>query len=115
MAVWDQCTIVLIVHPNRLPQHQQRRVTIRDLKGASAIEQDAHLGLVVVPVKPKEQGGALGARIHVDKCRDTYGTVGSSAFLYYDLEACVFADKWDTLPEARFANQQPPPPEHDPF
>ena len=46
-AVQWGITIILICHPNNLSVVQQRRVQLGDLKGASAIRQDAHVGLVV--------------------------------------------------------------------
>lgn len=108
VAKADGITVVLVCHPNRGPVMQNRRVTIRDLKGASAIEQDADLGLVVERVPPRkgDQQGKCSARVHVDKCRSEFGVIGSSCVLWYDPEACRYSDEWVDLPASGRAGLQ---------
>ena len=99
-AVYDKVTLILVAHPSRLHHSQQRRVKIQDLKGASAIEQDAHMGLVVSRVLPTDDQAKTAAWVHVDKVRSEFGLPGSKCYLYFDREACVFADNWEDTPAA---------------
>jgi hypothetical protein len=98
LAINDGVTIVLICHPNRMWIGQQRRVQITDLKGASAIEQDAHIGLVVEPKLPDEENTNPRSIIHVDKCRSEFGLMNSSVSIAFDPNACLYADTWEELP-----------------
>ena len=91
-------TIILICHPNNLSVVQQRRVQLSDLKGASAIRQDAHVGLVVERLLPGKAVKNPAAAVHVDKCRSEFGMQGSRLVMYYDPEACVYADQWELTP-----------------
>jgi DNA primase len=100
VAVNDQVTVILICHPNRVWVGQQRRVQINDLKGASAIEQDAHVGIVIERVKD-ENAKHPQTKIHVDKCRSEFGLMGSSISLAFDPNACVYADDWGDTPMGR--------------
>jgi hypothetical protein len=97
-AVQRDVTVVLICHPNNLSVVQQRRVQLGDLKGASAIRQDAHVGLVVERLLPGKMVKHPAAAVHVDKCRSEFGCQGARLVLYYDPEACVYADKWESTP-----------------
>ena len=97
-AVQRGMTIALIAHPNNLSVVQQRRVRLGDLKGASAIRQDAHVGLVVERMLPGKAIKHPAAAVHVDKCRSEFGLQGSRLVLYYDPEACVYADSWEATP-----------------
>ena len=97
-AVQNDITIMLIVHPNNLSVTQQRRVMLTDLKGASAIRQDAHVGLVVERMLPGRTVNHPATAIHVDKCRSEFGLQGSRAVLAFDPEACVYADDWEQTP-----------------
>ena len=108
IAVNDGVTIVLICHPNRVWVGQQRRVQISDLKGASAIEQDAHVGLVVERVK-EEDAKHPQTRIHADKVRSEFGLMGSTVSLAFDPIACIYADEWlDTPMGFRMRGQSKP-------
>ena len=91
-------TIVLICHPNNMSIAQQRRVMLGDLKGASAIRQDAHVGIVVERILPGRTVKHPAAGIHVDKCRSEFGLQGARLTLFYDPEACVYADRWEDTP-----------------
>jgi len=98
IAVQDEVTIVLIAHPNRLSKAQQRRVQLTDLKGASAIEQDTHVGIVVERLDPSRDRAFPATVIHLDKVRSEFGSPGSRAVLAYDPIACVYADRWEDTP-----------------
>jgi len=100
LAINDGVTIVLICHPNRMWIGQQRRVQITDLKGASAIEQDAHVGIVVEPKLPDEENTHPRSILHVDKCRSEFGLMNSSISLAFDPLACLYADGWEELPSS---------------
>jgi len=110
----DGVCIVLIAHPNRVNVQQKRRVTIRDIKGASAAEQDSDVGLVIEalaptsPARPKEHRAGKGrdqvpamSAVYVDKMRSEWGLRGSRATLFYDIESCVYADRMSSLPSER--------------
>lgn len=100
-SVQRECTIVLICHPNNLSVTQQRRVMLGDLKGASAIRQDAHVGIVVERVLPGRAVQNPAAAVHVDKCRSEFGLQGARVVQFYDPESCVYADAWEATPAGR--------------
>ena len=100
-AVQRGITVVLICHPNNLSVVQQRRVQLGDLKGASAIRQDAHVGLVVERLLPGRVVKHPAAAVHVDKCRSEFGSQGARLVLFYDPEACVYGDAWEDTPMGR--------------
>jgi hypothetical protein len=100
LGVQEDVAIVLICHPNRMAAQQQRRITMKDLKGASAIEQDAHL-VLVVERQPIERRAHPSTAIHVDKCRSEFGLPGSSCSLAFDPAACIYADEWVLTPQGR--------------
>jgi archaellum biogenesis ATPase FlaH len=100
LGVQENVAIVLICHPNRMAAQQQRRITMKDLKGASAIEQDAHL-VLVVERQPIERRAHPSTAIHVDKCRSEFGLPGSSCSLAFDPAACIYADEWVLTPQGR--------------
>jgi len=97
-AVQREVTLVLICHPNNMSVTQQRRVMLGDLKGASAIRQDAHVGIVVERVLPGRAVANPAAAVHVDKCRSEFGLQGARVVQFYDPEACVYADSWEATP-----------------
>lgn len=97
-AIQLEITILLICHPNNMSVSQQRRVMITDLKGASAIRQDAHVGLVLERITPGNGIDHPATAVHVDKCRSEFGIQGSRVILYYDPEACVYGDRWEDTP-----------------
>jgi KaiC/GvpD/RAD55 family RecA-like ATPase len=93
-------TIFLICHPSNQHVSQQRRVTLADLKGASAIRQDAHEVWVVTQLQATAKRPPT-ARIHFDKVRSEYGRAGSYVDLAFDRHACVYADRWEDTPAGR--------------
>ena len=98
VAVQDNITIMLVAHPNNTSVYQQRRVKITDLKGASAIRQDAHVALVVERKKFDERVGFPVTAIHVDKVRSEFGNNGSSCNLAFDPLSCCYGDRWEDTP-----------------
>ena len=101
IAINDGVTIILICHPNRTFASQQRRVKISDLKGASAIEQDAHVGLVVERQAPRAERGFPAAKVYVDKVRSEFGSPGAHVIMPFDPLACIYADTWDETPSGK--------------
>lgn len=98
VAVQDDITIMLICHPNNMSIAQQRRVKISDLKGASAIRQDAHVALVIERLEMSEDRGFPATAVHVDKVRSEFGANGSRTIMAFDPLACVYADVWEDTP-----------------
>ena len=101
IAVQDGITIMLVCHPNNLSVTQQRRVKISDLKGASAIRQDAHVALVVERQDMIPERAFPCAAIYVDKVRSEFGANGSKVIMAFDPLSCVYADTWDETPSAK--------------
>ena len=77
---------------------QQRRVKISDLKGASAIRQDAHVALVVERQDGVEERGFPATTIYADKVRSEFGTNGSCTTMAFDPYACIYTDRWEDTP-----------------
>ena len=100
VAEHEGVTIFLICHPSNQHVSQQRRVTLADLKGASAIRQDAHEVWVVTQLQATAKRPPT-ARIHFDKVRSEYGRAGSYVDLAFDRHACVYADRWEDTPAGR--------------
>jgi KaiC/GvpD/RAD55 family RecA-like ATPase len=100
-AVQREVTLVLICHPNNLSVTQQRRVMLGDLKGASAIRQDAHVGIVVERILPGRAVQHPATAVHVDKCRSEFGLQGARVTQFYDPESCVYGDSWEATPAGR--------------
>jgi archaellum biogenesis ATPase FlaH len=101
------CTIVLVCHPKGLPQGAER-VTINDIKGASAIKQDASEVVIVVRDPPRVKGGKGGpprpwpaSWVHFDKVRSEFGVPGSKAMLAFGPLSCRYADEWEGTPEGQ--------------
>lgn len=101
IAVNDGITIILICHPNNMSVAQQRRVKISDLKGASAIRQDAHVALVVERQDMTAERGYPASTVWVDKVRSEFGVNNSHCTLAFDPISCVYADTWDETPTAK--------------
>ena len=101
IAVNEELTIMLVCHPNRTHVQQQGRVKIGHLKGASAIEQDSHVGLVVERLAMNAKRGFPASKVHVDKVRSEFGQPESSVVLAFDPLSCVFANTWDDTPSAK--------------
>jgi len=98
IAVQDDITIMLVCHPNNMSIAQQRRVKITDLKGASAIRQDAHVGIIVERNDIDQNSIFPTTTIYVDKCRSEFGLSGSNCLLAFDPLSCYFADDWNSTP-----------------
>jgi len=98
VGVGDEMTICLICHPNRGHVAEQQRVTIKNLKGSSAIEQDCHVGLVVAKVKPSKKDPYPRSRVYFDKVRSEFGEAGSSTILAFDPGSCMYGDSWEETP-----------------
>ena len=104
LAHQEQITVFLIVHPHNIPKGRDgthRRVTYRDLKGASAIRQDSDDILIVEAIKPTAQKPWPSSIIHADKVRSDFGVSGGNACLAFDPGSCVYADTWDDTPAGR--------------
>lgn len=101
IAIASQLTIFLICHPNNLSNVQQRRVKISDLKGASAIKQDAHVGVVVQRQPITTERPYPTTTLFFDKVRSEFGQAGSHCTLAFDPIACVYKDEWVSTPAAQ--------------
>ena len=97
----DGITIILVCHPNNLSVAQQRRVKISDLKGASAIRQDAHVALVVERQPMIPERGFPCAAIYVDKVRSEFGSSGAKVIMPFDPLSCVYGDSWEDTPSGK--------------
>lgn len=101
LGINEELCVVVIFHPNRMAVGQQRRVTMKDLKGSSAIEQDAHLVLVVEANAQTKERPYPSTTIHADKVRSEFGYSQSSCVIAYDPIACAYADAWVQTPMGR--------------
>jgi KaiC/GvpD/RAD55 family RecA-like ATPase len=128
----ESVTIFLIVHPgNTNPEQSGRysRVGMRNLKGASAIRQDADDVLVVVREPANTTKGQRckrewpQARIYGDKIRSEFGITGNDVALAFDPGSCICADSWDLTPAGKNGwlvprtsepQEDPPPPPEKP-
>ena len=95
IAVQDKITIYLICHPNNTSVYQNRRVKYTDLKGASAIRQDAH-GCIVV--ERADGADTPTTNLYFDKVRSEFGRAGSMCAMAFDPLSCIYADTWDLTP-----------------
>jgi twinkle protein len=97
-------TIVLVCHPKSLPQDADRP-TLNDLKGASAIKQDASEVLIVVRDPPRPNAKPPrpwpGTWVYVDKVRSEFGVADSKVLLAFGPLSCCYADDWSKVPEGR--------------
>lgn len=102
-------TIHLVVHPRDTKEIPGKwsRVTMKDLKGASSIRQDADDVIVVTREDPNwEKGHKVKrpwpqARLFLDKVRSEFGSAGTEVALAFDPGACTYADEWDDTPAGR--------------
>lgn len=104
MSIW------LVAHPTGQNVAQQRRVTMGDLKGASAIKQEAFNVLVLErnPLSPSRPHPSV--TVHADKVRAEFGSAGSSCWLAFDTESCLYADEWRATPQGARSGGAPPEP-----
>ncbi len=98
IAEYEAVSCFLVCHPSNQHLAQRRRVGLGDLKGASAIRQDAHEVWVLEKVGIVKSRPYPAARIHFDKVRSDFGASGSEVTLAFDPLACVYADKWSMTP-----------------
>lgn len=105
-----EVTIFLVVHPrnDNVPHSKAySRITMKHIKGASAIRQDADDVLVVVVEDPDMAMGRKvkrpwpQTRVYADKVRSEFGVTGGNAALAYDPGSCTYADNWDDTPSGR--------------
>lgn len=106
-----EVTLFLVVHPrndgNAPPGRGYNRVTMKQIKGASAIRQDADDVLVVVKEDPDTAKGRKvkrpwpQARVYADKVRSEFGISGGDVALAYDPGSCTYADEWADTPAGR--------------
>ena len=101
ISIQDKLTIFLICHPNNMSVAQQRRVKITDLKGASAVRQDAHVGVVVERQQVTKDNPYPRTTLWFDKVRTEFGKNGSHCTLAFDPIACVYADEWSDTPAGK--------------
>ena len=101
VAEHEQVTIILICHPSNMHIAQKRRVSLSDLKGASAIRQDAHEVWIVEAAKPTKQRAYPATWVHFDKVRSDYGASGASVLLAFDPLATTYADSWSETPSGQ--------------
>jgi replicative DNA helicase len=103
-------TIFLIAHPSNIPREtvhgKPRRITARDLKGSSAIRQDAD-DVIIIEALPLEKESKANARtwpataVHFDKVRSEFGTSGATVVMAFDPAATLYADSWDDTPSGQ--------------
>lgn len=117
IGVNEKVCIVTICHPNRMNVAQQRRVGLRDLKGSSGIEQNAHAVLVVARNQVGKQTPTPSTTLFLDKVRSEFGVPDSSCVLAYDPLATSYADEWSRTPMgakgAKGSSVVTPPPDRD--
>jgi hypothetical protein len=99
----------LVAHPSNQNIAQQRRVQMGDLKGASAIRQEA-AAVIVVERNPSSPSRAFpSTSLHFDKVRAEWGLAGSSCWLAFDPESTRYADGWEQTPMGARLGGKPPP------
>lgn len=98
LAYNEGITICLIAHPNNNSVNQRRRVQMHDLKGASAIRQDASIVMVIERGQPNRETPYNNSKVHLDKCRSEFGLAGQSVTLAFSPEAVTYADDPAELP-----------------
>jgi archaellum biogenesis ATPase FlaH/5S rRNA maturation endonuclease (ribonuclease M5) len=95
-------TVILVCHPRGTPPGHVR-ITVNDLKGSSAIKQDASEVVIVVRDPPTPQSNPPrnwpATWIHFDKVRSEFGVPGSKAQLAFGPTSCIYADSWLDTPE----------------
>ena len=99
----------LVAHPSNQNIAQQRRVQMGDLKGASAIRQEA-AAVIVVERNPMSPSRAYpSSTLHFDKVRAEWGLAGRSCWLAFDPESTRYADGWEQTPMGARLGGRPPP------
>lgn len=98
LANTEDVSVWLICHPSNSYVQERRRVMLKDLKGASAIRQDANEGIVIERGTVKKTTPWCHAIVHLDKVRSEFGQAGTSVVLPFDPIACTYADSPSNLP-----------------
>lgn len=96
-----QVTVFLVCHPHNTGRDHRGRpnkVTARDLKGASAIRQDADDIIVVTALPPTKDIPWPRSEIVADKVRSDFGVSGGRAVLAFDPGSVTYADTWEETP-----------------
>lgn len=101
LAEHENVAIFLICHPSNTYVIQKRRVSLADLKGASAIRQDAHEVWVIEKAPQTEKRPWYASYFHLDKIRSDFGASGASVLLAFDPLATCYADSWADTPSGR--------------
>lgn len=94
----EQISIWLICHPSNSYVQERRRVMLKDLKGASAVRQDANEGIVIERGTVKKATPWCHTLVHLDKVRSEFGQAGTSVVLPFDPIALQYADSPSNLP-----------------
>lgn len=96
-GVDEGVAINMIAHPDK--SHRKdggRPVEFGDLKGSSAIEQDAAMGLIIERLSNEERAHAF---VRVGKLRKEWGQgKGGNCVQYFDAPSCLYADHFHMLP-----------------
>lgn len=98
LANTEDLCIWLIAHPSNSYVNDRRRVMLKDLKGASAVRQDANEGIVIERGTVKKSTPWCHAVVHFDKVRSEFGQAGTSVTLPFDPIALHYADSPSALP-----------------
>lgn len=99
-----QITIFLVAHPSNTGRDHKGKaneVTSRDLKGASAIRQDADDIIIVSQISGTKDTPWPRSKIKADKVRSDFGVSGGVATLAFDPGSNVYADSWEETPAGR--------------
>lgn len=95
-------TIILVCHPKGTPPGHER-ITVNDLKGSSAIKQDASEVVIVVRDPPALHANPPrhwpASWVHFDKVRSEFGVPGSKAQMAFGPVSCIYSDSWLDTPE----------------
>jgi twinkle protein len=101
IAEHEAVAIFLVCHPSNQHVVQNRRVSFSDLKGASAIRQDAHEVWIVERAKVTKDRPWPATWIHLDKIRSDFGASESKVLLAFDPLATSYADEWEFTPSGK--------------
>lgn len=81
VAKKTKCNIWLIAHPSKL-DNRKGLVSMNDIKGSSAIKQDAHNVLTIRRDREAEEKGFNEVIINIEKVRHTSGKGGKKRYLF---------------------------------
>lgn len=103
LAKVESVVILLVCHVanyEAAPGKPAARPTMRNLKGGSAIRQDADEVIIVVakPINRSEKREYPVTELHLDKVRSEFGTAGACVRLAFDPGSTSYADSWEETP-----------------